>query len=177
MGDHIYGDILRSKKSLGWRTMLVVPELETELSVSGATWAVQQELQWLRAARADMDDQIQRLQWAFDTGEVPAGSEQQNMEMLGSLQGQREAVKLQHTVLLKKHHEQFHPIWGQLMKTGYQNSRYAHQIDRFACLYTSHVSSMAYYSPDKIYGGRVDYMAHEDQWLIQREEQQKASNS
>lgn len=33
VGDHIYGDILRSKKTLGWRTMLVVPELEEELSI------------------------------------------------------------------------------------------------------------------------------------------------
>lgn len=33
VGDHIYGDILRSKKTLGWRTMLVVPELETELRI------------------------------------------------------------------------------------------------------------------------------------------------
>lgn len=33
VGDHIYGDILRSKKTLGWRTMLVVPELESELDV------------------------------------------------------------------------------------------------------------------------------------------------
>ena len=33
VGDHIYGDILRSKKTLGWRTMLVVPELETELDI------------------------------------------------------------------------------------------------------------------------------------------------
>ena len=33
VGDHIYGDILRSKKTLGWRTMLVVPELETELEI------------------------------------------------------------------------------------------------------------------------------------------------
>ncbi len=33
IGDHIYGDILRSKKELGWRTMLVVPELETELNI------------------------------------------------------------------------------------------------------------------------------------------------
>lgn len=30
-GDHIFGDILMSKKTLGWRTLLVVPELETEL--------------------------------------------------------------------------------------------------------------------------------------------------
>ena len=27
VGDHIYGDVMRSKKTLGWRTMLVVPEL------------------------------------------------------------------------------------------------------------------------------------------------------
>ena len=33
VGDHIYGDILKSKKTLGWRTMLVVPELEPELHI------------------------------------------------------------------------------------------------------------------------------------------------
>lgn len=33
IGDHIYGDILRSKKALGWRTMLIVPELEKELEI------------------------------------------------------------------------------------------------------------------------------------------------
>lgn len=59
------------------------------------------------------------------------------------------------------HHESFHPIWGQLLKTGYQNSRYGHQIDRFACLYTSHVSNMAFYSPDTAYSGKGDLMAHE----------------
>ena len=31
IGDHIYGDVLSSK--LGWRTMLVVPELEAELEI------------------------------------------------------------------------------------------------------------------------------------------------
>jgi hypothetical protein len=49
-------------------------------------------------------------------------------------------VKDRHSRLLLEHHQAFHPIWGQLLKTGYQNSRYGHQIDRFACLYTSHVS-------------------------------------
>lgn len=32
-GDHIYSDVLLSKKTLGWRTMLVVPELETEIRI------------------------------------------------------------------------------------------------------------------------------------------------
>ncbi|XP_033121168.1 cytosolic purine 5'-nucleotidase-like, partial [Anneissia japonica] len=33
IGDHIFGDILRSKKERGWRTFLVVPELSQELHV------------------------------------------------------------------------------------------------------------------------------------------------
>ena len=48
VGDHIYGDILRSKKTLGWRTMLVVPELETELEVQAAHSGVMRELKALR---------------------------------------------------------------------------------------------------------------------------------
>ena len=43
---------------------------------------------------------------------------------------QRESLRERHTELLRTHHEQFHPVWGQLMKTGYQNSRYAHQMER-----------------------------------------------
>ena len=33
IGDHIFGDILKSKKIRGWRTFLTVPELSTELQV------------------------------------------------------------------------------------------------------------------------------------------------
>jgi len=31
VGDHMYSDILRSKRTLGWRTLLIVPELRDEL--------------------------------------------------------------------------------------------------------------------------------------------------
>lgn len=33
-GDHTYGDILRSKKNLGWRTAMIVPELEREVAIT-----------------------------------------------------------------------------------------------------------------------------------------------
>lgn len=33
VGDHIFGDILKSKKIRGWRTFLIVPELVRELHV------------------------------------------------------------------------------------------------------------------------------------------------
>lgn len=62
VGDHIYGDILRSKKTLGWRTMLVVPELETELEIQAASVGVGTELKTLRQQRDGLEDQIQRLE-------------------------------------------------------------------------------------------------------------------
>ena len=40
VGDHIFGDILKSKKALGWRTFLCVPELTQELTV----WTEKNEL-------------------------------------------------------------------------------------------------------------------------------------
>ncbi|KAK9813561.1 hypothetical protein WJX73_007197 [Symbiochloris irregularis] len=128
VGDHIYGDILRSKKQLGWRTVLVFPELAAELDILSHNTGVTRKLRHLRLQRDVLEDQIQRLNWA----------------------------------LMNDHHARFHSAWGQLLKTGYQNSRFAHQVERFACLYTSHVSNLSFYSPDKSYRGRMDFMAHEE---------------
>ncbi|VDP85665.1 unnamed protein product [Schistosoma mattheei] len=33
VGDHVYGDILKSKKTVGWRTYLIIPELANEIYV------------------------------------------------------------------------------------------------------------------------------------------------
>ena len=33
IGDHIFGDIIKSKKQRAWRTFLVVPELAQELTI------------------------------------------------------------------------------------------------------------------------------------------------
>ena len=54
IGDHIFGDILKSKKLKGWRTFLVVPELAQELLV----WT---EKRNLFAKLEDLDYQIGEL--------------------------------------------------------------------------------------------------------------------
>ncbi|EPB73266.1 hypothetical protein ANCCEY_07636 [Ancylostoma ceylanicum] len=33
VGDHIFGDVLKSKKVGGWRTLLIVPELDNEMKI------------------------------------------------------------------------------------------------------------------------------------------------
>uniref|UniRef100_H2UJU5 5'-nucleotidase, cytosolic IIb n=1 Tax=Takifugu rubripes TaxID=31033 RepID=H2UJU5_TAKRU len=47
IGDHIFGDILKSKKRQGWRTFLVIPELAQELHVWTDKSSLFEELQGL----------------------------------------------------------------------------------------------------------------------------------
>ena len=198
VGDHVYSDLLRGKKGANWRTMLVIPELESELDTLQQCGTNMTELRVLRQQRDALDDQIQRLEWKKTFGSGSSSSSSNNInsssissiddsddddsdddvnggggassssaaaaieELLNNLREQRDAVRARHRGLLQSHHEAFHPVWGQLFKTGYQNSRYAHQVERFACLYSSHVSNLVFHSPLRSFRGRIDSMAHED---------------
>lgn len=54
VGDHIFGDILKSKKIGGWRTFLIVPELVQELHVWTDKCQLFQQLQNLDVELGDM---------------------------------------------------------------------------------------------------------------------------
>ncbi|XP_061370646.1 uncharacterized protein LOC133313312 isoform X2 [Gastrolobium bilobum] len=161
VGDHIYGDILRSKKVLGWRTMLVVPELENEVKLQWESRGTRKELQFLRSERDRIEDEIHHLKWFLKFKNPDADVKQNLSSELDKLELERERVRLSHQEAQRKLHQRFHEPWGQLMKTGFQNSRFAHQVERFACLYTSQVSNLGLYSPDKYYRPSEDFMQHE----------------
>lgn len=122
------------------------------------------ELKHLRQVRDHIDDRVLRLEWHLkhNAAAMSPASLQRYSEDLETLREERDDVKSRHSSKVQEHHETFHPIWGQLMKTGHQASQLAYQIERFACLYTSHVSNLAFYSPDNSYQSRLDHMAHED---------------
>ncbi|KAH7290614.1 hypothetical protein KP509_30G057200 [Ceratopteris richardii] len=161
VGDHIYGDILRSKKELGWRTMLVVPELAKELQLVDETVSLRKEIRSLRNQREALEDKIQRLYWSLRFEQLsPAEYDKVKME-IKMFEDQKDKIRELHRHAQRHCHQKFHKTWGQLMKTGYQNSRFAHQVERFACLYTSQVTNLCYYSPDKSYRTKEDNMPHE----------------
>lgn len=161
VGDHIYGDILRSKKVLGWRTMLVVPELEREVELLWELKDMRKQLRLLRNERDHIEDRIHHLKWSLKFEDLNEDNKQQISATLGELEDQRDEKRLSHQQAQRECHQMFHKVWGQLMKTGYQNSRFAHQVERFACLYTSQVSNLSLYSPDKYYRPSEDFMPHE----------------
>lgn len=158
VGDHIYGDIVKSKKDLGWRTCLIIPELEKELNcLHGAVKVSLVELYKQREDADAIDDALGRHRWKATTQNEPLPAEFAELEL------RRDAARERHRSSLRSHHGAFHPVWGQLLKTGYQASRFAHQIERFACIYTSRVGNLALHSPDKSYRSKADTMPH-DVW-------------
>ncbi|KAK9740396.1 hypothetical protein RND81_03G032100 [Saponaria officinalis] len=161
VGDHIYGDILRSKKVLGWRTMLVVPELEQEANFLWELRDTRKRLQELRFERDRIEDKLHHMKWSLKFNGLESDQKEKLFVELNSLEAQREQVRLEHQQTLFHCHQKFHKVWGQLMKTGYQNSRFAHQVERFACLYTSQVTNLSLYSPDKYYRPSEEFMPHE----------------
>ena len=97
----------------------------------------------------------------FELSERARAADPEDPE-LASLASRAAEAKARHREKTRELHAAFHPVWGQLMKAGSQNSRFAHQLERYACLYTSHARNLVAYSPQKTHRGQGDFMPHDD---------------
>jgi HAD superfamily 5'-nucleotidase-like hydrolase len=169
VGDHIYGDILRSKKASLWRTALVVEELEDEIAKTRSHATEFDRLVALEEERRRLDDLTNLQRQQLGVFEKTHGSDEartlpefihlktardeakRNLlrvgETIDRLEGQLDAV--------------FNPNWGMVFKEGPENSRFGAQVEDYACLYTSRVSNFLGYSAYQYFRSPRDLMAHE----------------
>ncbi|MBX9704420.1 MAG: HAD-IG family 5'-nucleotidase [Silvanigrellaceae bacterium] len=165
VGDHIYGDILRSKKEIGWRTMLIVEELEKEIAIQSANREHLEHYQSLCKKRQQLEEQLGFLKHSYlDQGKSGEKTVPENQEYLNEIKKHHEQinqVRLEAKQKLRSYHHLFHPVWGEVMKVGRQNSRFAAQVENYACLYTSKLSNLRHYSLDKSFQSNRDLMPHD----------------
>jgi HAD superfamily 5'-nucleotidase-like hydrolase len=175
VGDHIYGDILRSKKSSLWRTCMIVQELEDEIAYSESRAREIAQLSELEHARARLDDEVNvrkgllgGIERRLERRDTPAAQrtqlEEERRRLKGELEKLRRALKESAEladVLEQEVEEGFNPYWGLLFKEGNENSRFGEQVEVYACLYTSRVSNFLYYSPTNYFRSPRELMPHE----------------
>lgn len=179
VGDHIYSDVLRSKRSLNWRTCLIVPELAHEIKTHKKLRLKRKELLELRKHQYMLENtlnilsvqilKIKREMNSESSNETPGRANRE--ELLASLQKlERESEELTKQLSELKpivraklidFDANFHPRWGQLFKAGFQESRIAKQIKDFACLYTSKASNLGLISPKRPLRPVRDKMPHD----------------
>jgi HAD superfamily 5'-nucleotidase-like hydrolase len=174
VGDHIYGDILRSRKSSLWRTCMVVEELERELAWLERNQPALDELAQLEELRVRIEDEIavQRstlnvLERRIDREEVAgvrdrlAAERRRDKARLETLRHARRDADGRIAELHRQVEEGFNAYWGLTFKEGNENSRFGEQIENYACLYTSRVSNLVFYSPMQYFRSPRAAMAHE----------------
>ncbi len=175
VGDHIYGDILKSKKTSLWRTCMVVQEIEDEITYTHGQRERIERLSAVERARARLDEEVgahksllNQMDRAVERGgltpeamaELEAGRRAKKAELDLLRRALREATEIA-DALEREVEEGFNPYWGLLFKEGNENSRFGEQVERYACLYTSRVSNFLYDSPLQYYRSPRDLMPHE----------------
>ncbi|MCS6899260.1 MAG: HAD-IG family 5'-nucleotidase [Polyangiaceae bacterium] len=178
VGDHIYGDILRSKKESSWRTAMIIQEMTNEIRAYTECQGHIELLADLEDRRQKTEDELRYLQLKFkqlsrqiealssrEQGSVPGqaleAERAQIKRRLEAVRGAFRALDAQITQLEAHIDRRFHPYWGSLLKEGGETSSFGDQVEEYACLYTARVSNFLAYSPLQHYRSPRDRMPHE----------------
>ncbi len=175
IGDHIYGDILRLRKSHMWRTAMVLQELEREISVSDRLEAQIQDLDLLdrrsRNLESEVDFQSLRLKKIQrvldDPATLPALRTRLEEErkhtrgMIEALRGRSGLMETECDSLEHRIDRAYNSHWGSCLREGNENSRFGEQVNDYADLYTSRVSNFGPYSPLRYFRAPRRPMPHE----------------
>ena len=77
------------------------------------------------------------------------------------IQNQIAQIDLKISDLIEKHKSCFNPYWGEMMRIGYEESYFAWQVERFACIYMAHLNDLIELSPRTYFRGFRRTMPHE----------------
>jgi HAD superfamily 5'-nucleotidase-like hydrolase len=156
IGDHIYGDILRLKKDCGWRTAMVIEELADEVSGNKKAEPTNVEIDLLMKKKEPHEDEFTDIMTKKTDG-IPVPSESK----LEALQKQTTEIDAQISALIKKQQGLYNQHWGQLMRAGNEESYFAYQVDRYACVYMAKLGDLLELSPRTYFRAPRRPLAHE----------------
>ncbi len=176
VGDHIYGDILRSKKDSSWRTAMIIQELEGEVSAHDSCREDFARGAELAEARDRMEDELRFFQARFkelsrradhmrevdaDAARELDGERIRAKRSIDRVRGGLREVDGELRMIEERTSHRFHPFWGSLLKDENEESSFGAQVEEYACVYTSRVSNFLFYSPQQYFRSPRDEMAHE----------------
>ncbi|BET01782.1 5' nucleotidase family [Nesidiocoris tenuis] len=139
IGDHIFGDILKSKKIRGWRTFLIVPELVQELHVWTDKCQLFTELQSLDVMLGEMyKDLDSSTKEKPDISKLRAGIREVTHKM-----------------------DLAYGMMGSLFRSGSRQTFFSSQVVRYADLYAATFLNLIYYPFSYMFRAPAMLMPHE----------------
>jgi HAD superfamily 5'-nucleotidase-like hydrolase len=156
IGDHIYGDILRLKKDCAWRTALVVEELADEIEKEHRAQPILEKVNKLMDKKLPLEAKLDDL----ISQQIEQGG-QSNEDKIHKLLDEISEVDKAISPLIKQQQQGFNPYWGEVMRSGIEESYFAYQVDRFACVYMTKLSDLLAISPRTYFRSQRRPLAHD----------------
>lgn len=138
IGDHLYADILRSKRSLGWRTCLVLPELERDLLISKQEESLIAHINQLRKWQVELDSILLSMN---NSTLINNGNKKTSLLNLNMINKETELLKSALKASIDLLCSKFPGGWGPAWRAGPVPSRFAAQARSAACLLVPKASS------------------------------------
>jgi HAD superfamily 5'-nucleotidase-like hydrolase len=156
IGDHIYGDILRLKKDCAWRTALVVEELGQEIEKEHSNQPTTEKINRLMDRKLPLEIKLDEL----ISEQIETGSNKHD-EKIHNLLGEIAEIDKAISPLIKQQQQGFNPYWGEVMRAGIEESYFAYQVDRFACVYMTKLGDLLATSPRTYFRSPRRPLAHD----------------
>ena len=156
LGDHIYGDIVKLKKSCEWRTALVLEELDFEVNAYKSTKEISVEIDTLMEKKISLEKEIDELY----AKEHEFGNKVSKDEVFAKFNA-IEKLDKEIGSNIKNYESNFNKYWGEVLRAGVEPSIYASQIERYACIYMTKIADFNDFSPRNYYRPKKRKLAHE----------------
>ena len=152
VGDHMFGDVHVSKRTLSWRTALVLRELEEEVTALETFHATDQQILSLMRAKEALESQLSQTRLALQRlragyGPQPSVGATTLDTRVQELRRQLLALDGEIGPLAQASTELTNARWGLLTRAGNDKSHLTRQIERYADIYTSRVSNFLHATP------------------------------
>jgi HAD superfamily 5'-nucleotidase-like hydrolase len=152
VGDHMFGDVHVSKRTLSWRTALILREMEDEVAALADYQPTEQHLITLMRAKEHLEGRLSRARLELQRhrmsqGPTPNAASALLESRVHDLRQELLAIDAEIAPLAKMGTELTNPRWGLLTRAGNDKSHLTRQIERYADIYTSRVSNFLYATP------------------------------
>jgi 5'-nucleotidase len=156
VGDHLYADVLRSKRTLGWRSCFVMPELEDEMRQFSASKHLAHTITELRRLMEELTVYKEDILRHATTSTANTSA-----ELMQELDQDVDIIKQRVKELTDQWHRAFHPVWGAMFNAGYTDSRFAFYVNNYACLYTSRATNLGLSSTSRSFRTSLEILPHD----------------
>ncbi|MEO8402533.1 MAG: HAD-IG family 5'-nucleotidase [Gammaproteobacteria bacterium] len=156
VGDHIYGDILRLKKDCNWRTALVVEELSEEIESQNKAYPIEKQI--LEAM--NIKKELEHKNIDLHTQSIEEKSREYNKQTV-EIQKEISTLDLKITKLLQEEKNFYNIHWGRVFRAGAEESYFAYQVERYACIYMEKLADLFEQSPLTYFRANRRLLAHD----------------